>query len=489
MPSNIPKTSIVDEPADVTKEPYTLSKKKRSPKRTSYLLKIPKKSKSSPERSRKRQRSTESSPAMSIDSNISSTVSVASTLDSFSGFVTFKPVTVKTYMRVASDVETYRKLVEAGPEASSKVAMEFQRIFREYTNKINQLDWGSKILRERRKVEKRNRLKRKKKKCKHWRQLRHLRKREAELKLSAIVVSSDDDAMDTTVSRNSRLRVECPKGFFDSRESQRLESIDAAIEDAAGVPLQSKYRPITSSEEQVITETMGLSGRTIIQTQFGINMTVRLLNCLTPGVWLNDEVINFWLAMVQQRTNKRARSDKYPLKHKARVFIMNSFFWPRLYNNGVYTYKNVRRWTKKSKLKKMGVDSIFDLDKFLFPVHVNRTHWCAGVINFKQKRIEYYDSLGGCHDQFFKLCRKYLLDECRDKKVESFTLNGFEDYCPQDVPHQNNGSDCGVFALKFLEWACECRDPRNVGGFCQQHMRYFRRRTLLEIIQGNLLEE
>jgi len=383
MPSNIPKTSIVDEPTDITKEPYTISKKRR-PKTTSYLLKIPTKLKSSPERPRKRQRLTENSPAMSTDSNISSTVSVSSTLESFTGFVSLKPVTVKTYMRVASDVETYRRLVEAGPEASSKVAREFQRIFRDYTNKINQLDWGSKILRERRRVEKRNRLRNKKNKRKYWRQLRHLRKREAELKLAAIEVSSDDDATDTTVSTNSG--VKCHQGFFDSRESQRLESIDAVIEDAAGDLLQSKYRPITSSEEKVITETMGLSGRTIIQTQFGINMTVSLLQCLTPGVWLNDEVINFWLGMVQQRTNKRASSDKYPLKHKTRVLIMNSFFWPRLYNKGVYSYKNVRRWTKKSKLKKMGVHSIFDLDKFLFPVHVNKTHWCAGVINFKQKK-------------------------------------------------------------------------------------------------------
>jgi len=486
MPLNIPKTSLVDEPAEVTKESCTPSWKKLL-SGTSYLLNVTTESKSSLEPPRKMQRVSENSHVMSIDSSISSTVSPISTLDSFTGFGLVKPVTVKTFMRVASDVKTYRRLVAAGPETSSKVVRGFQKIFREYTNKMGQLDWGSRLLKERRRVEKRNRLKRMKNKRKHERQLRQLIKREAELKLSVFEVSSDDEAMYNTFSTNSKLGVKYQSNFFDSRESQRLKFVDAAIEDAEG--LQSKYRPITSSEEQVMKVTMGLPGNTVVQSQFGISITVRLLQCLSPGVWLHDEVINFWLAMVQQRTIKRASSDKYPLKHKAKVFIMNSFFWPLLYNKGVYTYKNIRRWTKKSKLKKIGVDSIFDLDKFLFPVHVNKTHWSAGVINFKRKRIEYYDSLGGCHDKFFKFCRRYVFDECRDKRGEKITLNEFEDYCPQDVPHQNNGSDCGVFTLKFLEWACECRDPRNIGGFSQEHMQYFRRRTLLEIIQGNLLEE
>ena len=37
---------------------------------------------------------------------------------------------------------------------------------------------------------------------------------------------------------------------------------------------------------------------------------------------------------------------------------------------------------------------IFALDKVLGPIHLGN-HWCLAVINFQDKRFEYYDSLGG----------------------------------------------------------------------------------------------
>ena len=37
---------------------------------------------------------------------------------------------------------------------------------------------------------------------------------------------------------------------------------------------------------------------------------------------------------------------------------------------------------------------IFALDFLIVPVHVGGSHWCLGVINFREKRLEYYDSLG-----------------------------------------------------------------------------------------------
>jgi len=487
MSFNIPKTSIADESSDVIRVPSTSVD---SPRIFSEEFYHSKRSRTdlTPEPQRKRQRTAEISPTMSIDSDNSSTISVASTLDSFTGFVSgSRALTIKTYMRVATDVDAYRRLVKAGDATSSKVASEFQRIFREYATKIHQRDWGRKLRREQRRVEKRIRLRSYKIKRKHRRQMRELRQRETAQTFSVIVGDFFESGAQQSKLKNPQQR---GTFVFDQSERQRLNAVDANIakyEKYLDALLELKYRPLTSSENKIIARTMSLPASNIIQTRFGINMKVSLLQCLTPGVWLNDEVINFWLGMIQDRSNFRAGSCKYPSNYQTRVFIMNTFFWTKLYNQGTYTYKNVKRWTKKSKLKRVGVNSIFELDKFLFPVHVNKTHWCAGVVNLKRKRFEYYDSLGGCHDNFFKFCRHYLLDE-RAKVGVDFPLDGFENYCPQNVPHQTNGSDCGVFTLKFLEWACECRDPREKGGFSQENMHYFRQRTLLEIIQGKLLE-
>jgi len=317
----------------------------------------------------------------------------------------------------------------------------------------------------------------------HRRQMRELRQHEEVQTFGAITNILGDLGMTKSRFEN---RQRSTNFDLDLKESERLKIVDADIASEEYL-FRLKYRLLTSNENKIISDTMNLDRSKIIQTRFGINMKVSLLQCLTPGVWLNDEVINFWLGMVQERSNKRAGSIGYPVKYQSKVFIMNSFFWTRLYNNGEYGYKNVKRWTKKSKLKRIGVNSIFEIDKFMFPIHVNLTHWCAGVINFKKKRFEYYDSLGGTHEKFFKFCRRYVFDE-QAKVGTDFPLEGFEEYCPQDIPHQANGSDCGVFTLKFLEWACECRDPRDTGGFSQNNMAYFRRRILLEIIQGKLLD-
>lgn len=40
---------------------------------------------------------------------------------------------------------------------------------------------------------------------------------------------------------------------------------------------------------------------------------------------------------------------------------------------------------------------IFAYDKVLLPVHLG-VHWCLAVINIKERRTEYYDSLGGSND-------------------------------------------------------------------------------------------
>ena len=35
------------------------------------------------------------------------------------------------------------------------------------------------------------------------------------------------------------------------------------------------------------------------------------------------------------------------------------------------------------------------MDKVVIPIHVHNNHWCLALINLRDKRFEYYDSLGG----------------------------------------------------------------------------------------------
>jgi len=117
------------------------------------------------------------------------------------------------------------------------------------------------------------------------------------------------------------------------------------------------------------------------------------------------------------------------------------------------------------------------MDKVVVPIHLGN-HWCLAVINFKQKRFEYYDSLGSSNDSCLKTLKKYLLDESMDKRKNPIDLSDWEDYQPKDIPLQKNGYDCGVFMCKYAD----CTSAGRPFLFKQLHMPYFRQLMILEIV-------
>jgi sentrin-specific protease 1 len=143
------------------------------------------------------------------------------------------------------------------------------------------------------------------------------------------------------------------------------------------------------------------------------------------------------------------------------------------------------------------------MDKVLIPVHLGN-HWCLAVINFVDKRFEYYDSLGGenpkCLEVFvtfqyrlittssidkislyfflsidskfydFFCCelqrlRRYVKDEYRTKHRGEYDLSQWQDYTPLDIPHQQNGYDCGVFMCKFADYLSRYTHPIPLSNF------------------------
>lgn len=53
--------------------------------------------------------------------------------------------------------------------------------------------------------------------------------------------------------------------------------------------------------------------------------------------WLNDEVINFYMNLIMERSqNKKSNLPK--------VYSMNTFFYPRLMESG---HSALKRWTRK----------------------------------------------------------------------------------------------------------------------------------------------
>lgn len=195
-----------------------------------------------------------------------------------------------------------------------------------------------------------------------------------------------------------------------------------------------------------------------------MNITRNDLMTLVGDSWLNDEVINFYMELLKERSEL---SDHLPKCH-----TMNTFFVQKLLQTG---QAGVRRWTRR-------VD-IFSFDIIPIPVHVGGVHWCMSIIDFREKTIKYYDSMGHPNQRVLDALEDYLKEESMDKKKQIFDMSEWSKENVRDCPRQMNGSDCGVFSCMFAEFLS--RDSKI--SFNQQHMQYFRTKMVYEIASGKLL--
>lgn len=222
----------------------------------------------------------------------------------------------------------------------------------------------------------------------------------------------------------------------------------------------------TLTQEQKIKIKKALNGAPdeVIINKFNLSIKRADLFTLTGTEWLNDEVINFYMNLLVER------SEQNP--HLPKLYCMNTFFIPTLMSRG---HIGVRRWTRK-------VD-IFSFDIIPIPVHVGGIHWCMAIIRMSDKIIRYYDSMGNPNQPVLDALEKYLIEEAMDKKKMALDTTDWVKQSVTDCPRQMNGSDCGVFSCMFAEHL-----SRNAPiTFSQSDMPYFREKMVFEISTGELL--
>ncbi|CAO1391806.1 unnamed protein product [Diamesa serratosioi] len=228
---------------------------------------------------------------------------------------------------------------------------------------------------------------------------------------------------------------------------------------------ENEYPELDEKQHNFVRQTLhGGSKLDVVMVKFSISVTRNDLYTLVGDSWLNDEVINFYMNLLMDRSEK---NDSLP-----KVYAMNTFFIPKLLQSG---HSGLKRWTRK-------VD-IFSFDVIPIPVHVGGVHWCMSIIHLKNKSIKYYDSMGHQNYRVLDALEQYLKDESLDKKNEQFDMTDWSKECVRDCPRQMNGSDCGVFSCMFAEFVS--RDSKI--SFTQEKMQYFRKKMIYEIATGKLM--
>ncbi|KAG2263360.1 hypothetical protein Bca4012_014415 [Brassica carinata] len=258
--------------------------------------------------------------------------------------------------------------------------------------------------------------------------------------------------------------------FNEKRLSQLRQSRPKPVEKPLKKVPDEPFIPLTEEEEaEVYRAFSGKNRRKVLVTHANsnIDITGEVLQCLTPSAWLNDEVINVYLELLKERETREPK--KYLKCH-----FFNTFFYKKLVSDSGYNYKAVRRWTTQRKLGY----ALIDCDMIFVPIH-RGVHWTLAVINNRDRKFLYLDSLNGVDSKILNALAKYLGDEAKEKSGKDIDVSSWDMEFVEDLPQQQNGYDCGMFMLKYIDFF-----SRGLGlYFSQEHMPYFRLRTVKEILR------
>lgn len=230
----------------------------------------------------------------------------------------------------------------------------------------------------------------------------------------------------------------------------------------------SMFSPLTSAalaRLQFYMSDLQNSGQ-ILNKVNGIELTGNSLRRLKPGAWLNDEIINMYLTLLERRSNDLG--NKVP-----KVKVMNTFLYSKLTSKG-YDFSKVRRWNRKYNL--------LSYDVLLIPINSDNLHWSLGVLNLRQKKVMHLDSMGsGGATKTTENLLQWLEDNAKLKNVK-FDRSKWT-FTQVFVPQQTNSDDCGVFTCKFADVMCR---GWNDFPFTPVHMLYFRARIAHELLMGKV---
>ncbi|EEP75490.1 predicted protein [Uncinocarpus reesii 1704] len=218
-------------------------------------------------------------------------------------------------------------------------------------------------------------------------------------------------------------------------QEEEEDSIRPAERPSSETRQPSTIRPLSAKwESKVETALSQPDSRQLGTTLGGDTLTRRdFATCATPLAWLNDEIINAYLALVIDYARRSSGNSGRHQQPKYHAF--NTFFYSSLRDKG---YESVRRWATRAKI---GGPALLRVETVFVPIH-HHAHWTLMVVKPAVRTIEHFDSLGGSSSFHVAKIKEWIRGELGDLFVE-------EEWrvLPSISPQQNNGSDCGVFLL------------------------------------------
>ncbi|XP_031501564.1 uncharacterized protein LOC116265167 isoform X2 [Nymphaea colorata] len=197
--------------------------------------------------------------------------------------------------------------------------------------------------------------------------------------------------------------------------------------------------------------------------------------------WLTSDIMEEYIDILRRR-NYSLHKDQ---NHLRCIFLSVYFMVQLCYQAQVLFLIKLSLFFALQQMVKLRLDgarahletknagySFENCDKIFIPGHWDENHWVLYVVNMKERRLEFYNSLNTTHH-----CNNDI-----DDLVAFFGKNFFSMYDWKykhfvDTPQQGNGHDCGFFVLKYIE----CLSEGENLNFGQNDISRFRKQVLADI--------
>jgi len=272
--------------------------------------------------------------------------------------------------------------------------------------------------------------------------------------------------------------VQCARDEREAELSQNLsEHLASTVEEALADALETQLRcdiilasePIPTYDrkmEEFVREALEGRADQDIVAEIGVSFVSKQnLSTLEELRWLDGEVINTYLQLIQRRSSN---SSTLP-----RSYCFNTFLYDKVSTVG---HSAVKRWTRKV--------NIFDYDLVFFPIHLGN-HWTLAYADIRKKTLRYCDSMGGNNPKCLAALFDYLKIESMEKTKRPLEDDWKTESISGKIPQQQNTNDCGVFSCIFAEYIA--RDA--AFNFSQADMPKIRKLVKYELLKGKMLRE
>ncbi|GAB0492285.1 hypothetical protein MMPV_003547 [Pyropia vietnamensis] len=241
-----------------------------------------------------------------------------------------------------------------------------------------------------------------------------------------------------------------------------------------------------------------------------ITLRKRDLRRLRGSRWLNDEVMNAYVALVNVRNRQRVADAAAAAVATAEAAAMAAAAAADTDDEVMcisdappsppppppssaacpagFDYAGVHRWPTAA-----GLD-VSTLDLLLVPVNLDASHWVLAVVDIRSRRFAYLDSMHGPDSsRVIPTLRRWLGAEVAarsglDAEV-ALDLGAWpvavNEWAGTPIPRQRDGGSCGVFVLKTAEHL----ERGAAVNFGQRDVPLLRKQIVLDLQDGRVADE